>query len=60
MTQADLYISEKQARIFARAIYKNVSAYIQTHQKEYEQFLLEQKGDDEHEEDQSTHRHKGL
>ena len=60
MTQADLYISEKQARIFARAIYKNVSAYIQTHQKEYVQFLLEQKGVDEYEENQSTYRPKRV
>ena len=46
MEQFDIVISQKQARIFARAIYKNVSAYIQTHQQEYEQFLLEQKGED--------------
>lgn len=50
MEQSDVVISKKQAQIFARAIYKNVSAYIQTHQEEYEQFLLEQKGNDAHEE----------
>ena len=60
MEQSDIVISQKQARIFARAIYKNVPAYIQTHQQEYEQFLLEQKGVDEYEEDQSTYRPKGL
>lgn len=50
MEQSDVVISKKQAQIFARAIYENVSAYIQTHQEEYEQFLLEQKGNDAHEE----------
>lgn len=55
MEQSDTVISQKQARIFARAIYKNVAAYIQTHQEEYEQFLLEQEGDDTHEENQSSH-----
>ena len=48
--QLDIVLDQKQAQIFARAIYKNVSAYIQTHQEEYEQFLLEQKGNDAHEE----------
>ena len=38
------------AKIFARAIYKNVSAYIQTHQQEYEQFLSKQKGNNADEE----------
>lgn len=60
MEQSDVVISKKQVQIFARAIYKNVSAYIQTHQEEYEQFLLEEKGADANDEDQSTHRSKGL
>ena len=60
MEQSDVVISKKQAQIFARAIYKNVSAYIQTHQEEYEQFLLEEKGADANDKDQSTHRSKGL
>lgn len=55
MEQSHIVISQKQARIFARAIYKNVSAYIQTNQEEYEQFLLKQKGDDEDDENQSPH-----
>lgn len=56
MEQSDITISPIQARIFARAIYKSLSAYIQTHQQEYEQFLLlEQKGNGEHEENQSPH-----
>ena len=60
MEQSDVGISKKQAQIIALAIYKNVSAYIQTHQEEYEQFLLEEKGADANDEDQSTHRSKGL
>lgn len=56
MEQSDIIISPKQAKIFARAIYKSVSAYIQTHQQEYEQFLLlEQKGNGEHEQSQGTY-----
>lgn len=55
MEQTNIKISEKQARIFAHAIYKSVSAYIQSHQEEYKQFLLEQKGDDTHEKNQSAH-----
>lgn len=55
MEQSDTVISQKQARIFARAIYKNVAAYIQTHQKEYEQFLLEEEGNDVCEKSQSPH-----
>ncbi len=55
MEQSDIIISQMQARIFARAIYKSVSAYIQAHQQEYEQFLLEQKGNDAHEENQGPY-----
>lgn len=56
MEQSDIVISPKQAKIFARVIYKSVSAYIQTHQQEYEQFLLlEQKRNDAHEENQSPY-----
>ena len=46
MGQTDIVINQKQARIFARAICKDVSAYIHAHQREYEQFLLEEKGED--------------
>lgn len=60
MGQTDIVISQKQARIFARAICKDVSAYIHAHQREYEQFLLEEKGEDANDENQSTRRSKGL
>ena len=42
MEQIKVIISEEQARIFARAIYSNISAYIQEHQEEYQQFLLQE------------------
>lgn len=60
MGQTDIVINQKQARIFARAICKDVSAYIHAHQREYEQFLLEEKGADANDKDQSPHRSKGL
>lgn len=60
MGQTDIVINQKQARIFARAICKDVSAYIHAHQREYEQFLLEEKGEDANDKDQSPHRSKGL
>lgn len=60
MGQTDIVINQKQARIFARAICKDVSAYIHAHQLEYEQFLLEEKGEDANDENQGTHRSKGL
>ena len=55
MEQLDIVLDHKQAKVFARAIYRDVSAYIWRHRKEYEQFLLEQKGTDAHEENQSSH-----
>ena len=60
MEQLDIVLDQKQTKVFARAIYRDVSAYIWSHRKEYEQFLLEQKGTDAHEENQSPHRSKGL
>lgn len=60
MGQTDIVINQKQARIFARAICKDVSAYIHAHQREYEQFLLEEKGENVNDENQSTYRSKGL
>ena len=60
MGKTDIVINQKQARIFARAICKDVSAYIHAHQREYEQFLLEEKGADANDKDQSPHRSKGL
>ena len=60
MEQLDIVLDQKQAKVFAKAIYRDVSAYIQSHREEFEQFLLEKKGADENDEDQSPHRSKGL
>lgn len=60
MEQLDIVLDQKQAKVFAKAIYRDVSAYIQSHREEFEQFLLEEKGADENDEDQSPHRSKGL
>ena len=58
--QLDIVLDQKQAKVFARAIYRDVSAYICTHKEEFEQFLLEEKGTDANDKDQSPHRSKGL
>lgn len=34
-------ITQTQSRIFARAIYADILAYVETNQDEYRQFLLE-------------------
>ena len=62
MEQLDIVLDQKQAKVFARAIYRDVSAYICTHKEEFEQFLLllEEKGADANDKDQSPHRSKGL
>ena len=46
MEQLDIVLDQKQAKVFARAIYRDVSAYICAHKEEFEQFLLEEKGAD--------------
>ena len=53
--QLDIVLDQKQAKVFARAIYRDVSAYICTHKEE-----LEEKGADANDKDQSPHRSKGL
>ena len=39
MAQNEIQISSDQAKIFARRIYRDVAAYIQSHQQEYHEFL---------------------
>ena len=41
MERIKFNISNDQARVFARAVYMNISAYIQSHQEEYNEFLLQ-------------------
>ena len=45
MAQYEIKISQAQSRIFARAIYSDVIAYIETHQEEYQKFLAEESED---------------
>lgn len=49
MAQDELKISPSQSKIFARAIYSDVAAYIQAHQEEYQKFLQEEDLHDEKE-----------
>ncbi len=39
MAQADIQLNEAQSRIFARAIYEDISDYIEAHSDEYQNFL---------------------
>lgn len=46
MAQKQFQISQAQSRIFARAIYNDISAYIEAHQKEYQEFLKQEETQD--------------
>lgn len=39
LAQADIQLNEAQSRIFARAIYEDISDYIEAHSDEYQNFL---------------------
>ena len=43
MEREDYCISREQCRIFARSIYKYISAYIQQHKAEFEKYVREEK-----------------
>lgn len=43
MEREDYCISREQCRIFARSIYKDISAYIQQHKAEFEKYVREEK-----------------
>ncbi|MDE7361103.1 MAG: hypothetical protein K2N38_04145 [Oscillospiraceae bacterium] len=44
MTELENYeISREQARALAQAIYADIDDYVKTHQKEFEEFLAEQR-----------------
>lgn len=47
-------ISREQARMFAYAIYRDIAAYIESHQEEYRVFI--EKEDIKNAEDSATHR----
>lgn len=54
MKQPDFKLSDQQAYVFARAIYMDISAYIQSHQEEYQEFLLQIESE-EQSKDEGTH-----
>lgn len=59
MAQEQFQISQAQSRIFARAIYRDIAAYVNAHQEEYREFLRQEAMSDDNK-NQSTHRSKGL
>lgn len=42
MADSNIKISRERARMFAYAIYRDIVAYIESHQEEYQKFLLEE------------------
>lgn len=59
MAQEQFQISQSQSRIFARAIYADISAYVEANQGEYQEFLRQEEKDCDRE-NQSAHRSKVL
>lgn len=54
MAQVNIQLNQMQSRIFARAIYADITSYIEAHQEEYQKFLKESEIDDTNE-TKSTH-----
>lgn len=54
MAQVNIQLNQMQCRIFARAIYADITSYIEAHQEEYQKFL-EECEDEESNEIKSTH-----
>lgn len=40
---AEIVISKKQAQEFAQTVYADIEDYVKSHQKEFEEFLAEQR-----------------
>lgn len=57
MADNKIKISRERARMFAYVIYRDIAAYIKSHQEEYQQFLLEEE-DIFNGKDSATHRPK--
>ena len=57
MADNEIKISPERARMFAYVIYRDIAAYIESHQEEYQQFLLEEE-DIFNGKDTATHRPK--
>lgn len=50
-------IETAHARLFARTIYRDISTYIQSHQKEFQEFLQQEKREGEQSNgDKTSHR----
>ena len=59
MAQEQFQISQVQSRIFARAIYADIAAYVEAHQEEYREFLRQEALNSDNE-DKSPHRPNGV
>lgn len=59
MEQAENQIDSSHAKILARAIYRDIAMYIQSHQDEYQEYIMHQEREDKNE-DSATHRHKSV
>lgn len=56
MTDNEVKISREQARIFAYAIYRDIAAYVASHQEEYQKFIKSE--DDSDGENTASYRPK--
>ena len=56
MGDNEIRISPEQARTFAYAIYRDIAAYVESHQEEYQKFTS--KEDAFNDKDTATHRPK--
>jgi hypothetical protein len=59
VAQEQFQISQAQSRKLARAIYADITAYVEAHQEEYLEFLRQEEIKNDRK-DQGTHRSKGL
>lgn len=56
MADSEVKISREQARIFAYAIYRDIAAYVASHQEDYRKFTETEDGSDG--KDTAAHRPK--
>lgn len=55
MADNEMKISREQARMFAYAIYRDIAAYVESHQEEYQNFINTEE-DNLNGKDTATHR----
>lgn len=58
MADNEMKISREQARMFAYAIYRDIAAYVESHQEEYQKFINTEE-DNYNAKDTATHRPQG-